>query len=326
MIETIHPRDEKHWLELRKQDVTSTETAALFGISPYMTAFELYHRKHDNLNVEFEPNERVKWGSRLQDSIAAGIAEDQKWKIRRMTEYIRDTDLRMGASFDFQFNWGERIPPNRKLSDPPLGVPECVGEIIQHVGILEIKNVDSLAFRDGWIVDGENVEAPPHIEIQVQQQLALSGFKVAYIGALIGGNRVVLIKREPDAKVIEAIRHRIKEFWDSVAKGIEPKPDFSRDADFIGTLFSYAEPGRVITADDKISALATQYRRAADEAKAAEEKKDAARAEILTLIGDAEKVIGPWGTISAGLVGPKHVEYDAKGYRTFRINWKKEKP
>ena len=29
--------------------------------------------------------------------------------------------------------------------------------------ILEIKNVDSLAFKEGWIVDGEDVQAPPHI-------------------------------------------------------------------------------------------------------------------------------------------------------------------
>lgn len=302
MIETIQPTEEKHWLELRRQDVTSTETSALFELSPYMTAFELWHRKHDSIDVEFKVNARMVWGTRLQDSIAAGVAQDEGWKIRRMTEYIRDTDLKAGASFDFEI-----IFPDGTF------------------GILEIKNVDALAFRDGWIIEGDNVEAPPHIEVQIQQQLFLSERKVAYIAALIGGNRVVLIKREPDNAVIEAIRKRIKEFWISVETHSEPKPDFARDSDFIAHLYSYAEPGKVFNADEKLSKIAYAYKQAATEQKAAEQKKDAAKAEILTIIGTAEKVVGPWGSISAGMTGPCHVEYEREGFRNFRINWKKEK-
>ena len=303
MIETIPYVDEATWLDARKQDVTSTEVAALFGISPYMTAFELWHRKHDNMDVKFEPNERMAWGNRLQDSIAAGIFEDQGWVGRKKTEYVRDTDLKMGASFDFEF---------------------------YHVDgegqILEVKNVDSLAFKDGWLVDGDNVEAPPHIELQVQQQLALTGYKAAYIGALVGGNRVVLIKREPDVQVISKIKERIRKFWVSVDNGTAPKPDFSRDSDFISRLYSFAEPRKVFTADERVSKLALAYKQAADEAKAAGERKDAAKAEILTIIGTAEKVIGPWGSISAGMIGPTHVSYDREGYRNFRPSWKKVKP
>lgn len=303
MIETIIPKDEADWLRLRKMDVTSTEVSALFGLSPYMTHFELYHRKHDNLEVAFEPNERMKWGTRLQDSIAAGIAEDQGWQSRRMTEYLRDPDLKMGASFDFEI----------MLADKWLS-------------ILEIKNVDSLAFRDGWIVDGDNVEAPPHIELQLQQQMALRGSREAYIGALIGGNRVVLIKREPDPQVIEAIKTKIKGFWESVGTHHEPQPEFARDADFIARLYSFAEPGKVFNADEAVNRLAVAYKQASAEAKAANEKKDAAKAEILTLVGSAEKIIGETFTISAGLTGPALIPaYERKGYRNFKISWKKEK-
>lgn len=299
MIETIHPTDEKHWLSLRRQDVTSTEVAALFGLSPYMTAFELWHRKHDNLEVEFKANDRMIWGTRLQDSIAAGVAEDQKWNVRKMTEYIRDPELRAGASFDFA---------------------------IESDGILEVKNVDSLAFKDGWLVEGDDVQAPPHIELQVQQQLMLSGRQVAYIGALIGGNRVVLIKREPDQVVIAQIRKKIAEFWDSVKDHREPNPDFSRDADFIQRLYSFAEPGKIFNADEKVSKLAFEYKRAASDAKEASDRKDAAKAEILTLVGSSEKVLGETFTISAGVTGPQLIEaYERKGFRNFRINWKKEK-
>ncbi len=308
MIETIQPKDEKHWLELRRKDVTSTEVAALFGLSPYMTAYELWHRKHDNLEVAFDVNERMKWGTRLQDSIAAGIAEDYDIRVRPMKEYMRIAELRMGSSFDFKYNYKMDAEDS-----PPLG-------------ILEIKNVDSLAFKDGWVIDGDNVEAPAHIEIQVQHQMAVSGVEHALIGALIGGNRVVLIKREPDQEVVAAIKKRIREFWDSVRNNIEPKPDFSKDSDFIARLYSFAEPGKIFNADERVSRLAMGYKQAAREAKEATEKKDAAKAEILTLIGSAEKVLGDKFSISAGLIGPTHVEYEREGYRNFKINWKKEKP
>jgi len=314
MIETIQPTDEKHWLELRKQDVTSTEAAALFGLSPYMTQFELWHRKHDNIDVEFEVNERMRWGTRLQDSIAAGIAEDQGWKIRRMTEYIRDPELKAGASFDFS-----------ACAHKTDGLGTATEGKENDDFLLEIKNVDSLAFRDGWVVDGDNVEALPHIEIQVQQQLFLSQRRLAFIGALIGGNRVVIIKREQDPIVIAEIRKKIVEFWDSVKSGAEPTPDFQRDADFISRIYSFAEPGKIFNADERVSKLAYAYKQVSDQAKAASEKKDALKAEILTIIGDAEKVLGETFSITAGLVGPQHIEYDREGFRNFRINWKKVK-
>src|SRR3990172_11795006 len=120
-VETIKPKNEAEWLSLRMKDITSTEISALFGISPYSTEFELWHRKKNKLYVDFEETERMTWGLRLQNAIAKGIAEDQGWKVRRMNEYIRIPELRIGASFDFSIE-GKDIEP----------------------GILEIKNVDSL--------------------------------------------------------------------------------------------------------------------------------------------------------------------------------------
>lgn len=304
-IETLLPATEQEWLNMRKNDVTSTEVAALFGCNPYMTHFELWHRKHDNLAVVLEQNERMKWGNRLQDAIAAGVAEEQGWGIRRMTEYIHDPELKLGASFDFEFT------------------VKASGE----KGILEIKNVDGLAFRDGWLVEGENVEAPPHIEIQVQTQIALKGCDRNVIGALIGGNRLVMIEREPDFGVIAEIKNRVRKFWTSIADNQPPAPDFAKDAEFISKLYGYADPGKVLGAegDQQLLSLALQYKEASEKAAAADKAKKAAKAEILTLIGTAEKVIGQGFSISAGMVGPKHVEYDAEGYRNWRINWKKEK-
>ena len=297
-IHSITPKDRADWLARRAEDITSTDVAALFDCSPYCTAFELWHRKKDGTIVELEPSDRMRWGVRLQDSIAHGIAEDQGWTIRRMDEYMRDDELMIGASFDF-----------------------AIGDD----GLLEIKNVDSLQFKDGWIVDGDSIEAPAHIELQLQHQLAVSGRAFAYIGALVGGNRVVLIKREPDAKIIAAIKSKVKAFWQSIADNKPPTPNFERDAEMISKLYGYAEVGKVKTADEEIEALAAKYREAGQAEKAAQGLKEAAKAELLMLIGDAEKVKGATFSISAGMIGPKHVEYDRDGYRDFRLHWKRSK-
>lgn len=298
--ETIVPKDRAHWLSLRAADVTSTEVAALFGLSPYVTQFELWHRHRTNAILQLEPNERMNWGSRLEPAIAGGLAEDHGWKLRPMKEYIRLPERRLGASFDYS--------------------------TVDDDGILECKNVDSLAFRDGWIVDGDEVEAPPHIEIQVQAQLAVSGKKLARIGVLVGGNKGVVLEREPDHRVIMQLFEKAERFWETVDKGIEPTPDYARDSEFISALYSQASNGKVLNvmANPQFRALCEAYKFQSELEKQAKTQKEALKAQILMQCQDAEKVVGDGFSISLGNVAPTSVAYERAGYRNFRLNWKKE--
>ena len=87
------------WLAERARDITSTDVAALFGVSPYLTRFELWHRKHGTPEAapeELDDVERVRWGQRLQDAIARGAGEDRGWAIHPETDYVRIADLRIG--------------------------------------------------------------------------------------------------------------------------------------------------------------------------------------------------------------------------------------
>jgi len=326
-IEIITPTDKKHWLECRTKDITSTEIAALFGLSPYNTEFEIWHTKKAGTVVEIEGNERMKWGTALQDAIAAEIAKEQGWTIRRMDEYMRDTDIRAGASFDFSIE--------------QTGIDKNQGAM--KLGLLEIKNVDSLSFRDGWTEDeAGNIEAPLHIEIQVQHQLMVSGRAFAYIGALVGGNRLVLIKRDRNDAVITSIKIKIKEFWASIEANTPPKPNFVKDAAFIASLYRYAEPNKLFDArgNESFMELAREHRRLKQIIKESDDKCDALKAQMLMIVGDAEKVEGGEFSISLGMVadsvkmitdltpaqlaGQEPVSKRA-GYRNFRTTWRKQK-
>lgn len=318
-VEKIIPENEEHWKGLRLQDITSTEVSALFGLSPYSTHFELWHRKNEGVIVPFEVNARMKWGTRLQNSIAAGIAEDHGWSIREMKEYVRDPELRMGSSFDFAVT---ELVQNVKRPFDSVVDPHFIET---DKAILEIKNVDGLAFRNGWEVEGDHIEAPPHIELQVQHQLALTGLPIAYIGALIGGNEVKLLKREPDLLVIGKIKKAIANFWQSIKEMRPPAPDFQRDAAFIAKLYSFAEPNKTVPATEQVRLLAETYKHFADMEKEAKAQKESAKAEILTIIGDAEKCRGENFTISAGVIGATSYEVNREAYRNFKINWRKSR-
>lgn len=297
----LHPESEAAWKALRALDVTSTESPALLGLSPYATEFDLYHRKRDKVIVELPENERMALGSALQDPVARHIADKFGWKARRLSAYMRDEEIRMGASFDF--------------------------EIVSHAdgpGILEIKCVDYIVFRDQWLYDKETkeVEAPEHIELQVQHQLEVSDREWAVIGVLVGGNRIVTVPRRRDREVGQVLRRKIVEFWKRVDAGTPPTPDFARDAAAIAKVYGYAEPGKIFDArgDAKIATLLSRYNTAAKAEKEAKEDKDAAKAELLTLIGDAEKVIADGFRVSCGLVAPAEVPaYTRAGFRGWRV-------
>lgn len=315
--ETIHHETEEAWLAARRKDVTSTESAALFGMSPYLTAFELWHQKKGQQALPFVVNDRMRWGNRLEAAIAQGIADERGWQIAPMKSYMRLPDERIGSSFDFV------------IVNHPSGKPAH----------LEIKNVDGLAFRQNWLRDdAEFPEAPEHIEMQVQHQMMVSGFGLSYIGALVGGNESFVIERQREDAVIAAMRARIAEFWRSVDANQEPSPVMPEDAAAVIRLNQYAEPDKIFDASGnaEIASLIAEYRAAGNEEKNAAERKKVAQASLFSLIGDAERVLGDGWTMSAAMVAdtpPTVITADMigqsyggrKGYRSTRITMKKSK-
>lgn len=314
--ETIHHETQEAWLASRRQDVTSTESAALFGMSPYMTAFELWHAKRSGVSADFQMNDRVRWGNRLEAAIAQGIADEKGWQIAPMKQYMRLPDERIGSSFDFV------------ILNHPSG----------KAAHLEIKNVDWLQYRDKWLNDDEYPEAPEHIELQVQHQMMVSGFSLSYIGALVGGNESFVIERQRNDRVIAAMRSRIAEFWRTVDAGQEPLPVMPEDAAAVIRMNQYAEPDKILNAADdvEIESLIDRYVAAAAAAKIADEDKEVAKAEIFARAGDVEKIIWKGGSVSLSMVADSpgtSVTQEMvgtfvggrKGYRQCRVTMKEVK-
>lgn len=324
--ETLHPENEAAWLAMRQQDLTSTECAALFGCSPYATEYELYHRKTGELEDSFEATDRTRWGNRLEAAIAYGIAEDYGLIVQPKKHYMRIPELRMGSSFDFEVTGivdgfsGDEVFRDLFRENPSI--------------LVEVKNVDGLQFKRGWIADEAGIEAPPHIELQVQHQMEVADAEYVIVAPLVGGNTPRPFFRKRNREYGAMIRAKVAEFWARVDAGQAPEPDFTKDGDTIARMLANDNGQTVdMTGNNRLAELVAEYNAASADEKAAKARKDAAKAETLMLIGEASKVIGSGFTISASTTKPSQgkliTEADVgsyvggrSGYRGFRVTVK----
>ena len=315
-----HPKTREEWLALRHKYVSSTEVAALFGASRYITAYELALTKSDKIPSQFEASERSEWGQYLQLPVAKKFADDYGISVRALNAYAVIEESGMGASFDYEIIGIKEGTPHK-------------GPVLQDMykangpGILEIKTVDYLVFRDQWHEDDEgNFEAPAHIEIQVQQELHTIARSWGVLGVLVAGNQGHILIRDRDEEVGKSLEAKCREFWRDLRAGKLPPVTLPEDAGIMRKIYAYAEPGKLLDAQDDpvIRDLCAQYADAAQLAKGAEEVQKTVQAKLLERIGTAEKVLVDGFTISAGMVAPAWIErYERAGYRNLRIYTKK---
>lgn len=314
---------EAEWLAMRDKDLTSTEVSALFGCSPYATAYELFHRKTGQLVVDFESNDRIVWGNRLEAAIAMGIAEDHGLIVEPFKVYARITELRMGSSFDFKIVG---------LAEGFTG-DETYRDLFREngPGIMEVKNVDGLQFKRAWIADGAIMEAPPHIELQVQHQQEVADMEWTLVAPLVGGNTPMPFVRMRDRQIGAAIREKCEWFWSLVDAGKAPEPDYTVDGSTIAALLANDNGETVdMSSNNRLAEVVAEHAKASAEAKDADGRKDAAKAEILMIIGENKTVVGTGFKISAGtvkeslgtLIEPSMIGTrigGRKGYRGMRV-------
>lgn len=295
----LTPGNREEWLDYRKPDITSTDTAALFGLSPYKTKFELYHKHVSGIEPEFKVTDRMEKGNALEFAVAQLAAEQEGWAdLKPLKQYCRIADDRIGSSFDC-----EAIDKDRK----PL--------------LIEIKLVDTFRYRDTWI-DGE---APEHIEVQVQHELELADrFERAAIVAWSGAYDCNVIYRDRDREFGDAIRQAVREFWAMCEAMQEPDPDFTRDDKVIAAMFKNTRPDPVDKTDDvDLEALIRKYELANMQKIEFEKSAKALKAELHYAIGDAAEVYTNGYRIKAGwtkdvegrVAEPGEIIGARKGYR-----------
>ena len=283
--------------EERKKWIGGSEIASLFGESPYATKFELWHRKAGNLPEPDLDNERVEAGNFFEPAIAAWAEKKFGLQTRRVLRYMPHPTVKgYGTSLDYETVTG-------------------------HYPV-EIKNVDGLVFRDNWATEGDKIiDAPMHIILQLQAQMACAKKDRGYLVACVGGNRLYTAEIQAHAGTQARMEKAVTAFWQSIDAGDEPDPNFLKDAEAIAELYRMAGEAELdLTGNNRLTHLCHEYQAASEDAKEAENRKKAAKAEMITIIGDAKKVVLGGFKISATTTKDQEVQaHTKKGYRNFRL-------
>jgi putative phage-type endonuclease len=297
--------DRAEWLEWRREDVTASVVGALFGAHPYTTALRIYAEKR---GVEFpdEDNKVMRRGRWLEPAVAKAVEELRPdWKLEAPNCYLRDPDIRLGATPDF-----------------------FVHHPVHGLGVLQVKTVAPSVYARDW---HNGTEIPFWIVLQALTEMMLADADFGAVAALLvdahAMDCVILeVPRhaESEAKIIAAV----SSFWLCVATGQEPDPDFARDADVVKLLTPRETPGKQIdfSRHNELPAMLEQRAALMATMKEADVACETIENEIRFLMGESERASGLNGwTITYKTEHRKEYTVKARSSRVLRISDKREK-
>lgn len=266
----ITPTNEEEWLELRQADVTSTMIPALYGLSPYMTEFELYQAKANRLELPFQGNNRTRTGNDVEAYAAEKVAADLGVSARPYKEYIRLPEYRMGSSFDW---------------------------LIEDDGIiLEIKAMDYSKHKAL-----EEDCLPPHIELQLQHQMLVAGHQSCICAVWVGIYDYHLYEREADKDMHAAMIAKAAQFWRDVEDGKAPPIDPYRDGKILEMVYRDQSEEMVnLSGRDDVDAMVAQYRHHKAEASHHDKEASAIKTRLHELLAENKGGFTDSYRISAG--------------------------
>jgi len=140
--------DRAQWLEERRKGIGGSDVAAIMGISPWKTAFQVYQEKRKEVN-DWEGNEATDWGTRLEPAI-------RQWYSDQTGRPVRLPDKIMYSSeYPFMLATLDGFTDDRR--------------------VIQIK---TSRYSKGWGEPGTN-QIPHDDMVQVQPEMVVTGFEDA---------------------------------------------------------------------------------------------------------------------------------------------------
>lgn len=254
LVGHFSPADPR-WHDLRNTGIGGSEIAAIMGLSPWDSAFSLWHRKRGH--VEPKPSTaEMSWGHRHEDTIA-------RWY----------RDVNPGVRVARTGTW-------RNLERPyQLANPD---RLLSGRKILEVKTDRS---GDGWGAQHTD-EIPVYYRAQALWYLDVLGWDTADIAVLIGLSDARIYTVRWNADEVGVIRKAAEDFWQSVQTGVQPPLD-GHDATY--RVMREVHPGLDDLAVEIPEELATRYRAACAGERVAVRHKQEAVVRMLDAMGTARR-------------------------------------
>jgi putative phage-type endonuclease len=304
----IRQTDRARWLEQRKLGLGGSEVAALFGLHPYKSALEVYADKVDAMPANDTSSEVALWGQLFEEPILREYAR----RSGRELVFSNELLIRLDRP------WHRCTPDAIQLTLPPAG---CEGP-----GIGECKMT---GFGD-W-----NEEIPPHVLVQVQHELWVTG---AEWGTLIWlpvpERKLEWRDMLPNREFAALLAETCDAFWTRVLERSPPDADGSESAK--RALF-HLEPDladECVEFDDAVL-VADELAGISETIKALEARKDFIGNRVLQSLGPYKVGLLPDGRYwnswrceprQETCAGCGQVHRDVGGFRASRLMAPRKKP
>ncbi len=218
------------WHEARRQGIGGSDAAVIFGLSPFMDAFELFAIKRGTAPPK-ESTEAQEWGLILEKAIREGYSRRTQREVFDAQPMVRNVDLP-----DFMF-----ANPDGYIRSPDT----------MNLGVYEGKNFSQfVSLKEGL---------PEHIWLQVQHNMAVTGFVWAAVAILIGGQRLEIIDVDRDEEAIQLLIDGETEFWRRVELNDPPPPSgLASTSALLRKLYPEGN-GRTVILDDPAAATCARF-------------------------------------------------------------------
>jgi len=242
----------------RRKFIGSSDMAAILGVSPWATAYDVYLEKTGKLQ-EREPSEAMMAGTFLEEGILL-YAESQLGKIAR-NQFRTYPDAYLGAHIDaIAIERGEEPVESKKV---------------------ELTNPSF----DAWGEAGTD-EVPDEVIIQCHVHMICQRktrvVSRCHVAGLIAG-RLAMYEVPFNAQLADTICEAAVHFWEKHVLADIPPIDTTPSLETLRRV--RREPGKTVPVDP---ALVLAYRQAQEAVKAAKMEEDRAKAALLAALGDAD--------------------------------------
>ena len=253
------------------QTISASKVAAILGLSPWATAYSLWHDMAGTTPREKETqvqNDGTYWEPEIREWFADAHPE---WFVGETTTWRNDARPWQTADPDGLLYAGDAALAHDDHA------PAFAG--------LEVKCVHDYLGSAGWGKPGTD-EVPDYYRVQAVWQMDTLGLD-RVIFAVCGFRE--LMERKPAEYVVEydaaeaaRLRSKMNAFRMSVAMGVEPDPDFYRDEDYRALKFKNREVSAAgVDIPDELAIPWLEALAAADEAAKTEARTRGALVEFL---------------------------------------------
>jgi putative phage-type endonuclease len=252
------------WYRLRAGGIGASEIAAVVGLSPYMSAFWLWHFKKGNLPAQ-KVSDAMDWGHRLEPVVRDWFSDRHEF----------DVIATPGTYAHAERDWQRANPDGLIYDDEFLPEP---------IALYEGKTA---RFPDGFGPSGSDI-IPLAYRCQVQHSLDIFDLPRAYVAVLIGGNEPREYVIEADADDQRTLREAGQAFWDSLQNDDEPPIDCS-DSTYQAVRDLHPEiSGDDVELDPELFEGYGLARERADNATAMQQRL---KSEVLNAMGQARRAL-----------------------------------